>query len=134
MTYALINNGRLSALVDIKFAYFMIFSIFVYFVFFTVYEIGYVINDCVATKHELRPSMRYQNYANWKYLVAAKIGFFVALILAGSMLFKTNLFILLPIGILILFLFILHNQFTLQERGLSYFWLESVRLIILPIW
>jgi len=132
MTYALVNNYHLNAILAIKFMYFVLFSVFMYITFFTLYEIGYIINDCVATKYESKPSMRYVDSIYWKYLVGSKLGFFTFLTALAWVIFQIDIFLFVAYGTLTMFLFLLHNRLPLQDRALSYFWLESMRLMMLP--
>jgi hypothetical protein len=132
MTYILGNNNSLNAVLDIRFAYFVLFTVFMYITFFTLYETGYIINDCVTTKYESEPSMRCADSIHWKYLVGSKIGFFAFLTILAWVIFQIDIVLFVAYGTLTVFLFLLHNRLPLQDRGLSYFWLELMRLMMLP--
>jgi len=132
MTYLLANNGSLFVIFDIKFATFMIFSVFIYTVFFTFYEIGYIVNDCVAVKYESIPSMRYVACDKWKLLVLSKSIFFVLLLMLAKIIFRIEIWATVVYCSITLFIFLLHNRLTAQDRGMSYFWLQFMRLMMLP--
>ena len=132
ITFLILNSGSFSELVSIKFIYFSLLSIFIYATFFTLYEIGYIFNDCISTKHEQEPSMRYRDTDQWKYLVASKLAFFVILLTIATLIFQINAYLLIAYGSVTMALFLLHNKLPFHDRGFSYFWLESMRLMILP--
>jgi hypothetical protein len=132
MTYSLLNNGSLFVIFDVKFATFMLFSVFVYITFFTLYEIGYAINDCVAVKYDSNPSIRYVACSKWKFLVLSKSIFFFLLLMLTKIIFRVEVSTIIIYYAVTFFLFLLHNGLAVQDRGVSYFWLEFMRLMILP--
>ena len=133
MTYLLLNNDySLISILNIDFGYFTLFSLYSYLIFFTVYEIGYITNDCISVQNELNPSIRYHNRQHWKYLVISKLGFFSILVYVSTILFNITFWFFVFYCGITMFLFLLHNILPLKERGLSYFWLTLLRLMLLP--
>jgi len=132
MTYLSLNNGSILALFNVEFAFFVSLSLFVYFTFFTLYEIGYVINDCVTTKYESRPTLRYNKCDYWRYLVFSKILLFIFLTLFASVTFRVNIFAIFFYAAVTLLIFMAHNGLSVQDRSVTYFWLQFMRLMILP--
>ena len=132
MTYLTLKNGFISSLFNVEFAFFVASSLFVYFVFFTLYEVGYVINDCVAIKYESNPTLRYNECSYWKYLIFSKILFFIVLTLLVNTVIHVDIYDIMFYGTITLLIFILHNKLPIQDRGITYFWLEFMRLMILP--
>jgi|GEM_PF-2873755 len=132
MTYLTLKNGFVLALFDVEFAFFAVSSLFVYFVFFTLYEVGYVINDCVAIKYESRPTLRYNECDHWKYLVFSKVLFFIFLTLLAGIIIHIDIYAIMFYGAVTLFVFILHNELSVQDRAITYFWLQFMRLMVLP--
>jgi hypothetical protein len=133
ITYLLLNNGSVSAFLSAKFTSFIILSLFAYIIFFTIYEVGYIVNDCVTAKHELTPSIRFSNTHYWKQLVGAKVFFFIALVIIGYLFVGKNFIYYIPLAIVVLSIFYLHNKWRVEDRGISYFWLEYIRLMMLPL-
>lgn len=132
LTFLVLNSSSLNAILSLNFGYFFLLAAFLYLTFFTLYEAGYIINDCVATKFESNPSIRYVDNVNWKYLVSSKLFFFALLVALGSVFFQINGYFFITYGSLTMMLFLIHNRLPLQERGFSYFWLELMRLMLLP--
>jgi len=132
MTYLTFKNGFVPSLFNVEFAFFIASSLLVYLVFFTLYEVGYVINDCVAIKYEPNPTLRYNKCDYWKYLIFLKISLFIVLTLLVSTITHVNIYDIIFYGTITLLIFILHNKLPIQDRGVTYFWLEFMRLMILP--
>jgi len=132
MTYLILKNGSILALFDVDFAFFVGLSLFVYYTFFTLYEIGYVINDCLAVKYESKPTLRYDQCDQWSYLVFSKLLFFIFLTFLAYKIFGIDIYALIFYGIVVLLVFILHSRLAVQDRGVTYFWLQFMRLMILP--
>lgn len=132
MTYLVLKEGSWLSLFNVDFALFTMSSIFVYLVFFTLYEIGYIMNDCVAIKHEFVPTIRFDRPDEWKYLVFSKFLSFIFLTLLGSIYLSTDVCAIMGYSAVVIFLFMLHNILSIQERGLTYIWLQLMRLMILP--
>jgi hypothetical protein len=131
MTFLLKNNGVLSSIFSVDFLNFILFGILFYVTFFTLYEIGYIMNDCLATKSESNPANRYSG-SNWKHLVIAKIAFFILLSVLCRMLFTFNFLNFILYSCITMVVFYFHNRLIVQERIFTYFWLELMRLMILP--
>ena len=132
ITYLLLNGGSIGLLFNISFVYFLILSFLAYVTFFTLYEMGYIMNDCISVKHESNPTLRFRYVKYWKYLICLKMAFFVIMTLFGYFVFNSHFLFYFPYGALVMFLFLFHNKLPNEDRGLSYFWLESTRLMMLP--
>jgi|WetSurMetagenome_2_1015567.scaffolds.fasta_scaffold110796_1 hypothetical protein len=133
ITYLLLNNGSVNAFLSAQFVSFILLSIFAYIIFFTIYEVGYIVNDCVTAKNEFTPSIRFSNTQYWKQLVGAKVFFFITLVITGYFFIGENFLYYFPLAIVVLSTFYLHNRWRVEDRGISYFWLENTRLMMLPL-
>jgi hypothetical protein len=109
------------------------FCFFIFITFFTLYEIGYVVNDCVIAKRENSPTLRFENVDDWKKIVLSKVVGFAVLTVILSVLFKVDVsrFIIFSVFVVSFFL-LLHNTARIEDRGGSYFWLEYLRLLVIP--
>lgn len=132
MTYLVLKKGSWLSLFNVDFALFIMSSIFVYLAFFTLYEIGYIINDCVAIKYESAPTVRYARRNEWKHLVLIKFLFFIFLTLLGGIYLNIDVYAIIVYGVVVIFLFMMHNTLSITDRGITYFWLQLMRLMILP--
>jgi len=106
---------------------------YIFITFFTLYELGYVVNDCISTRKESNPTIRFQSCEYWKTIAMSKIVSFILLTAALYWLFKldVNTFLLYSTLTVSFFLFLHNNVFT-EDRSISYFWLQYLRLMIVP--
>ena len=132
ITYLLLNGSAISVLISTSFIYFILLALLAFFTFFTIYEIGYIVNDCVFAKRESNPTLRFKHTEYWRYLVCLKLVFFVILVVIGYFFFNSRFLYLFPYGALVLIIFLVHNKLAIEDRGVTYFWLEFTRLMVLP--
>ncbi len=131
LTYV-ISFNTVSLLISENFLKFLGFTLYIFLTFFTMYEIGYIINDCVSIKNESNPSIRFKESSKWYQIVIPKILFFGLLGLGASFLFKINLGLFLLYSLLVMSIFLIHNVIKSKNRIITYFWLELLRLMFLP--
>ncbi len=112
----------------------LLFYFLIFVTFFTLYEVGYIVNDCVSAKEEVDPEDRFIQKNYWKTIVLAKIISFLLLSMLIYFVFKIDITFFFAYNTLILVFFIfVHNKVSVENRGISYFWLEFMRLMIIPI-
>ena len=105
----------------------------IFVTFFTFYEIGYIVNDCIAIKKETFPTIRFV-YCNYlKLLSFIKFITFLALsflLLASNRINLTKYITYFGAMTLLIFL---HNKFSCKDRWITYFWLSFLRISVIPI-
>jgi len=103
-----------------------------YVLFFSVYEAGYLYNDCVAVKRESRPTYRFSACENIYRVMAVKTAAFVLLSLFVGSVSRVTASLFVSMSLAALVLSLIHSNLREKWRGLTYFWLECLRLLVIP--
>lgn len=124
----LLTNRDFGNLFSASFVSFATFQVIFYFLFFSIYEIGYFFNDCVAARKESRPTARFENCKELKYVPYFRVAAFLSICYLIRILIPYSAISFSFYCFLGLALSLLHSNQDVKERGLTYFWTEFFRL------